>query len=95
MNPQLIIEKAGDTNKKYRGIAKVLKAMNLGLATDLQGDVPNKEAFQGQKGEANWNPAYNTQEQIFADMQTLLDEAITDLKANGDKDNVIEPTRRQ
>lgn len=53
INPQLIIEKAGDANKKYRGIAKIVKAMNLGLATDLWGDVPNKEALQGQKGEAN------------------------------------------
>ena len=91
INPQLIIDKAGDTNKKYRGIAKVIKAMNLGLATDLWGDVPNKEALQGQKGEANWNPAYDTQEQILADMQTMLDEAITDLKATGEKDNIIEP----
>ena len=91
INPQLIIDKAGDSNKKYRGIAKVLKAMNLGLATDFWGNVPNKEALQGQKGEGNWNPAYDTQEQILADIQTMLDEAITDLKATGEKDNVIEP----
>lgn len=84
MNAQLIIDKAGDTNKKYRGIAKILKAMSIGLATDFWGDVPLRESSKAQQGEAQWNPAYDSQEQIYSDMQTMLDEAIADLKSTTD-----------
>jgi Starch-binding associating with outer membrane len=91
MNSQIMIGKAGESNKKYRGIAKVLKAMSVGLATDFWGDVPLREASRGQEGEAQWSPAYDAQEQILTDIQTLLDEAIVDLKANGANDNIVSP----
>jgi hypothetical protein len=40
MNEQLLIDDYGDPNPYYAGIAKILKAMALGLLTDLWGDVP-------------------------------------------------------
>ncbi|MEX0965930.1 MAG: SusD/RagB family nutrient-binding outer membrane lipoprotein [Bacteroidia bacterium] len=71
-------ETGGGENAYYRGIAKVLMAMNLGLATSLWGDVPYDEAFGGLDGSENFNPAYQPQEVIYQRIQTLLDEAIAD-----------------
>lgn len=82
VNAQLLIDKAGDDNKIYRGIARVLKVMNIGLATDMWGDVPYSQALKGLEGEANFNPAYDTQENILRDMQADLDLAIQDLSSD-------------
>ena len=82
VNADLLIEKAGNINKQYRGIARILKAMNLGLATDYWGDVPNKEALQGLN--ASYNSAFDTQESIIADIQQTLTDAIADLKSTTD-----------
>lgn len=81
VNENLLIEQAGDANPYYRGMAKVLKAMALGIATDLWGDVPNREAALALGGSDFYSPAYDAQEVIFADLQELLSSAITDLSA--------------
>ena len=65
-------------NLKYAGIAKVLTAYTLGSATDLWGDVPYSEAFSGT---GNTTPAYDKQEDIYKSIQSLLDEAITQLNS--------------
>jgi len=62
----------------YSAIAKILLAQNLGFATQLWGDIPYTEAFQGVD---NLNPAFDSQEQIYATIQTLLEEAIVQLSA--------------
>ena len=62
----------------YNGIGQVLTAINLGYATDLWGDVPYDEAFRAEQG--NKTPRYNTQEEIYQRLQTILDEAIVNLK---------------
>lgn len=86
----ILIDITSEGNPHYRGIGRVLKVMNLGLLTDTWGDVPNQQANQGSLGESNWNPAYDAQELIYADMQNLLDAAIIDLgKPAGD--NAILP----
>ena len=90
INAQLLIDKAGDKNPHYRGIGRILKAMNLGIATDFWGDIPNKEALKGLKGPEYFNVAHDPQEQVIADIQKLLDDAITDLKSTADK-NVFAP----
>lgn len=82
VNAQQLIDKAGDDNKIYRGIGRVLKVMNIGLATDLWGDVPYSRALKGLEGEANFNPAYDTQENILRDMQADLEQAIQDLSSD-------------
>jgi hypothetical protein len=78
-NAQVLATQAGDANRHYRGMARVLEAMNLGLATDLWGDVPYSQALRGLQGEETFNSAYDTQEAILTDIQRLLDEAILDL----------------
>lgn len=60
----------------YAGAAKVLMAINLGLATDLWGQIPLSEALQGAD---ELTPEYDTQEQIYTAIDTLLTSAIQDL----------------
>jgi hypothetical protein len=74
-----ILEKAlvpGRRSPHYAGVARIMLAQNLGLATQFWGDIPYTEAF---KGSDNLSPAYDTQEDIFATIQTLLDSAIVNL----------------
>lgn len=82
INAQQLIDQTGDEYKIYRGIARVLRAMNLGLATDMWGDVPNTEALKGQAGESNFNAAYDSQESVIRDIQSTLDAAIVDLSSD-------------
>jgi len=62
----------------YNGIAQVLTALNLGYATDVWGDVPYDEAFRADEGIKT--PKYNTQEEIYIRLQTILDQAIVNLQ---------------
>lgn len=60
----------------YVGIGKVLMAYGLMTATDLVGDVPYTEAFQGLD---NLQPAYDSQQEVYNTIQELLTEAKVDL----------------
>jgi len=60
----------------YLGIVKVLQALNLGLATNAWEDIPWTEA----NIEGEFTPAFDSQESIYAAIQTLLDEAITEFQ---------------
>jgi len=62
-----------DPNNAYVGIAKVLQATNLGLATDQWGDVP---ASQATMGENDFTPSFDSQESVYSRINLLLDEAI-------------------
>lgn len=62
----------------YNGIGQVLTAINLGYATDLWGDVPYDEAFRADEGIRT--PKYNTQQEIYQRLQTILDESIVNFK---------------
>ncbi|WP_229206706.1 SusD/RagB family nutrient-binding outer membrane lipoprotein [Dyadobacter crusticola] len=78
--PQLnaIIQKGtSESAPAYVGIAKVLLAYNLGLATVSWENIPYSEADQ-----KNFTPAYDTQQQIYESMQRLLDEAVVELTKN-------------
>ncbi|CAM3476026.1 SusD/RagB family nutrient-binding outer membrane lipoprotein [Zobellia roscoffensis] len=72
-----IAEESGATH--YLGVAKVLQAFNLGLATDQWGDVPFSSALQG---EDDFKPSYDSQESIYTQINSLLDEAITLLETS-------------
>jgi hypothetical protein len=79
MNCKIIIDKAAEEGSPhYAGVAKVLTAYTLGVMTDVWGDIPYSQAFQGSK---ELTPAFDTQEQIYAAIDELLDDAITDLAA--------------
>lgn len=74
----ILIEKATVADRPhYRGIAKILLAINLGIATSFWGDVPYSDAFQGLE---NLQPSYDLQQDIYIAVQNLLDDAIDDLE---------------
>lgn len=62
----------------YSGIAKVMKAYNLGLLVSMFGDAPYSEAFNP---EEILQPVYDSSEDIYDVMFTLLSEAVTELQA--------------
>lgn len=76
-NCKAIIDKANaENNPYYAGIAKVVQANGLGMTTAMFGDIPFSEAIQGS---GNLKPTYDTQEQVFTTIQSILDDAISDL----------------
>ena len=73
-----ILNSKAETNKNYSyaAISKILTAYTLGVATDMYGDIPYSQAFQGS---VNLKPAYDSQEKIYTDIQGLLDSAIAEI----------------
>jgi hypothetical protein len=76
-------EKDGKSN--YSGIAKILTAYCLGTGTDLWGDIPYSQAFEGI---TNLTPKFDAQKDIYAQIQSLLDAGIADIA----KGNSIVPS---
>ncbi|MBR1544078.1 MAG: SusD/RagB family nutrient-binding outer membrane lipoprotein [Muribaculaceae bacterium] len=68
-------EKGGinEGESDLKGMAQVLMALNLGILTDLHGDVPYSEAL---KGLDNLQPKLDKQEDIYKAIFQLLDDAI-------------------
>ena len=62
----------------YAGVAKVLEAWYVGLAADVWGDVPYSQAVDSTVP----TPALDPQEQVYAALQTKLDEAIASMNAS-------------
>ncbi len=83
-----MIVRAADKNPYYLGIAKVLKAMALGLATDYWGDVPASEAGYGVIN-GNLTPKYDAQKDVITYIQTLLSDALTGFAANSSANILI------
>lgn len=76
-NANAIIAKAESTQSPhYSGIAKVVIAYNLGLGTAVWENI-GYSTIDNQLSDLS--PAYDTQEDIYSSMITLLDEAIVDL----------------
>ncbi len=71
------IIKAGTTTEQWQhvGIAKVMMATMLGALTDVYGDIPYSEAFQGV---ALAQPKYDSQQDIYNEIFSLLQGAIAD-----------------
>ncbi|MDZ4823260.1 MAG: SusD/RagB family nutrient-binding outer membrane lipoprotein [Flavobacteriales bacterium] len=85
INLKLIIEKADEQNSPaYSAIAKIMMANCIGVITDTWGDVPFTEALEG--GD-NLYPKYDSQEDIYSGIQSILDEAIAQL----DEESPIAP----
>lgn len=74
-NANSLIKTADAANQAHYGaIGRIMMANALGLTTDLWGDVPYTEAFQGT---ANLQPHYDPQQSIYATLDKLLSDAIT------------------
>jgi starch-binding outer membrane protein, SusD/RagB family len=79
-NAKIVIEKAEVTKDLLAsGIAKVLKAHSLGMVASMWGDVPYREANRFFEIP---NPVFDPQQQVYGDIQDLLDDAIDDLSGN-------------
>lgn len=72
---QTLADSSGD--EIYGGIARVLEALQVGLAADVWGDIPYTEALSDD------DPAIDPQQQVYAAVQAKLDTAIT-LLGSGD-----------
>ncbi|MCB0660604.1 MAG: SusD/RagB family nutrient-binding outer membrane lipoprotein, partial [Saprospiraceae bacterium] len=78
-NANIIIEKSTANNAPhYAGIAKIVIAYNLGLATATWENVPYSQADNQL---TNLYPAYDTQESVYASAISLIDQGIQDLSA--------------
>jgi len=73
---QIIVQAEEEGLPHYKGIAQVLLALNIGIVTDIWEDAPYSEAFNGSD---NPKPAYDSQESIYNSINTLLNDAITNL----------------
>ncbi len=78
---QVIIDQATEEGAPfYSGVAKIIMANQLGIATSIFGDMPFNEAL---KGNDNLKPAYDSQESVYASVQRLLDEGIAEIAETG------------
>lgn len=73
---QLIKQAEQKGNVRYAAIGKVMLAWNMSYITDAFGDAPFSEAFKAFEG--NVKAKYDTQEDIYKQIQALLDQAIVD-----------------
>lgn len=79
-NLKAIKDKAVENEAMHIGaIADVLTAINLGIATDTWDNIPYSEATQGP--DSNF-PAFDTQEEIYNEVFSLLNGAIAALEAS-------------
>lgn len=72
-------------NKATLGIAQILTAYNLAVVTDMWGDVPWTEAL---KGLENVHPKFDSQQDIYTAIFSLLDDAIANLTDAPDVDGL-------
>ncbi|OGX86420.1 SusD/RagB family nutrient-binding outer membrane lipoprotein [Hymenobacter glacialis] len=81
INSQTLIDlAAARTSPAYGGIAKLLKAYNFSIATDMYGDVPYSQAL---KGKDNTKPRYDKQEDIYKGNSALGIQGLIDLVKEG------------
>ncbi len=65
-------------DKQYLGIAQIWEVLDMAVAADIYGDVPYREAVSNAT-----TPHLDPQAQVYADLQGLLDQAITNLGGTG------------
>lgn len=64
----------------YVGVSKSIEAYALLLTTDLWGDIPYSQAFQGT---GVLQPGFDTQQEVYNSVFSLIEEARTALDADG------------
>jgi hypothetical protein len=78
INSKILLDKAVEEGSPHNaGVAKVMMAYTLGIATDLFGDIPYTEALKG--SENVLKPLFDSQQSIYNTIFALLDEAVSDL----------------
>ncbi len=92
MDLKVILDKAENPDAPARqvaGVGKVMMAICLAYTADTWGAAPYDEAFQGLD---NLEPAFNTQQELYDRVNTLLTEAIADLQVTESLQNNISLT---
>jgi hypothetical protein len=80
ISAKILMDKAAATKSPhYAGVAKILMAYYLGVTTDQWGDIPYSDALKGST--LVLKPAYDTQQEIYTTIFSLLDEAIADMNS--------------
>ena len=75
-NLTIVINKTiEEGNDRLLAAAKIMRVWNFMRLTDLWGDIPYSEALQGFEADGIIKPAYDTQEAIYMDLLTELEEA--------------------
>lgn len=83
-NLKTIKEKADQAGAiHYAAVADILTAINLGIATDTWDNIPFSEASFGQE---NLFPSFDSQESIYTQIFSLLDNAIALLQTTDTSD---------
>ncbi len=81
MDCKVLIDKAlAEKAYHFAGVGQICLAYNLAVSTDLFGDIPYSEAFQGSE---NLTPKVDSQESIYTEINSLLDQAISNLQNSG------------
>jgi len=65
------------SNNAYIGVADILMALHLNMASNLWGDIPYSQAFVGV---SNLTPAFDNQQDIYDTAINLLDQGISALQ---------------
>lgn len=73
-NFQNIIDYSSNNYDNHKAIAMILKSFYMQIIVDLYGDCPYREAFKGQD---LLYPKYDDDKQIYRDLYTQLEDAIT------------------
>lgn len=88
INTKLLIEMAREEQSPYNvAVGQILTAYVLGITTDLWGDIPYSDALR--ESEITRKPIFDMQEQIYASIHSLLDQAIANLNLDA-SENLID-----
>jgi len=71
------VDPQGRTNPHWAGVGRILEAWTLSVLTDLYGDMPYSDGFDPLR---TMTPTYDSQEEIYDAIFSLLDQAVTDLE---------------
>jgi hypothetical protein len=90
MNLESVLTSTLDANEgpvvNQVAVAKILKAYFFWHMTDRWGDIPYSEAL---KGNANFTPKYDKQQDIYNSLFTLLDEANASIVTGNIKNDIV------
>ena len=83
LNPLItVLRKAEDEDSQHTAaMTQVLIAHTIGSLTDMFGDIPYFDALQAL--DDNFFPEYDAQQDIYTEIQRLLDDAIVKLEGDG------------
>jgi hypothetical protein len=74
--PLMIQAAQAEGSPYYVGAGKIMQALILAHLTDMLGDVPYTEAYQGG---ANYTPKYDSQQSLYAVINQLCDEGAAEM----------------